>query len=381
MSETRKTVQVTNFRGGLTIFNPRVTTRIPSPGVPGVPGVQVGPVAKSLAYLATTGACSIFSGGNAGPSQEQVQATGATPTPGEGSIPAVVDMFGVSADIPPAPDPGLPSATPSSTPDALPPTITSTPDAGVTYPKLETGGVSPGFDVLGVPDTVYVPASGDMVPNNGPDADGNDHTSSLGQLTGVASPGTYYYDGNLAAAEQENPSIANDIRNGVCSVQGSDTRNNFGVDNRQVPINEGTFLEVETAGGEWTIHTPNGDINIDLAAQENHSWMLVVKGLTQDGSTPSDKNISLELNGKDPFSNATMTGKGTFMSQVMVDQIARAMHTAEAGANSSGADGSKSVNMFYVDANTGSWSVFEVQFDAQGNPTGYALVATNSNVQ
>lgn len=273
-----------------------------------------------------------------------------------------------------SPEPSTESDVPQNTaPDQTP------------YPALEAGGTSPKFEVVGVPNTVNIPQNSDLTPNNGADQDGVDHVSKLGQFTGIASPGVYYYDGNrdsAAASDAANgTNIVHDIDSGVCSVQGSDTRINFGAgDNVVAPINEGTFREVETAGGDWTLHMPSGDVQIHLEPQDNHAWMIIVKGLTQDGVTPQDRNISIEHNGRDAFSNSTMTGEGAFMSQDMVDQIARSMHTAEGAANSSGADGSKAVNILYVDANTGSVSVFEVVFDAAGNPTSYKLVSTNTTV-
>lgn len=313
----------------------------------------------------------LIPGGNSAITETPTASPTATATPDVSPTPLVNP--GVTPGVV-----GSPSAVPTETATPVP-TETATPSA--VYPILETGGVSPGFDVDGVPSVVYIPTDADHVPNNGPDRDGNDHISKLGQYTGIASPGAYYYDGNLAAAQEENPNIARDIISGVCSVQGSDTRINFGAQNVSAPVNEGTFREVETAGGNWIIHTPNGEINLTLDPKENHAWMIVVKAPTQDGNTPADNNIFLELNGKDPFSNSTMTGKGSFMSQEMVDQIARAMHTAEGSANSSGADGSKEVSMIYVDSATGSWSVFETQFNAVGHVTGYKLVATNSVIQ
>lgn len=307
-----------------------------------------------------------------------------TATPTSTLVPLTLTPNGLTpTGVPVTPDsatafPGGPAVETATATPAVPDILSN-------YPTLEAGGTSPKFEVVGVPSTVNVPQNSDLTPNNGVDQDGVDHVSKLGQYTGIASPGVYYYDGNrdsAAASDAANgTNIVRDIDSGVCSVQGSDTRINFGAgDNVVAPINEGTFREVETAGGDWTLHMPSGDVQIHLEPQDNHAWMIVVKGLTQDGVTPEDRNISIERNGRDAFSNSTMTGEGTFMSQDMVDQIARSMHTAEGAANSSGADGSKAVNMLYVDANTGSVSVFEVVFDAQGNPTSYKLVSTNTTV-
>lgn len=119
---------------------------------------------------------------------------------------------------------------------------------------------------------------------------------------------------------------------------------------------EGRFLVF--SGGQFELKL--GKLNealydIKVDGKEGHNWFVAIRGLHPDGSTPEDRNWTVELTTVNPghvewqdYPHAAYISEDHFLQRV---------DTAHDGTRNCGYEGCPGVTIIVIDANNGSYSV------------------------
>ena len=118
---------------------------------------------------------------------------------------------------------------------------------------------------------------------------------------------------------------------------------------------EGGFAMYTAASMQLTFGSEKKPINVQLGAEENHGWIVVIKGQQRDYVTPQDLNLQVKVQDYNPgFTLGTRLPGGQFVSKDYLEQNVASMQGTNCGA-----DGCFKVSVLMIDATTGAYTVIE----------------------
>ena len=108
---------------------------------------------------------------------------------------------------------------------------------------------------------------------------------------------------------------------------------------------EGGFAMFTAAAMELNFEGLEGKINVQLDAEENHGWIVIVRGLSRDYQTPMDLNMQIEITDYNPgYIMGTRLPPGQWVSEDYLKQNVDAAHIKNCGM-----DGCKRVSALFID--------------------------------
>ena len=161
---------------------------------------------------------------------------------------------------------------------------------------------------------------------------------------------------------------------GACWLT-SEYRETFTHDHYPFLIPEGGFVMITGAGMDLSFPDRQSEAEIHLGAQENHSWIVVFRGLPRDYKTPLDRNVMIDAYNmvKPGAVNGTRLPPGQYFSEAYFQQNVAAAHGRLGTAINCGTDGCSGVSALFFDVRTGAYSWVN-----QGAPgASWELVQTN----
>jgi len=203
----------------------------------------------------------------------------------------------------------------------------------------------PFFEISGVPQSI---SHNDLLKwtERTPEPGDEPHTNSIGFGTEafLAEPGVRTVD----SAAEEDQSAWSTTHSDVQKVFEQPGPSYWG-------IPEGGFVMLTAAQMEITFNGVNAPINVKLGAEENHDWIVIVRGLSRDYQTPVDFNNQLEIDNYNPsFIMGTRLPPGQWVSEDYFEQNVATAHTTK----NCGMDGCRKVSALFVDPD-GAFTVIQ----------------------
>lgn len=136
-------------------------------------------------------------------------------------------------------------------------------------------------------------------------------------------------------------------------------------------LNEGGFNLL--VANRMTVAIPDR-ATFHVEGDESTAWIIILRGLYTDSSTPKDRNLNVVVRDYVPgnimAARYSGTPNGGFISEGQFAQIA---DSTQKGSNDCGQSGCPKLYALMYDANTGGWTVIE----RDGPNAGWSLVQSN----
>lgn len=223
------------------------------------------------------------------------------------------------------------TATPRPTEQYIPPAM-PTPTAKPVEVKPTPENITmPPFAIYGVQGNITLDRNDSILPNNGPDAEGNDHKAThLPTNPVVADPGHYRVDNITNVTDPTTrATIERDVKNGA-AYAGDDYKDVLTEKTADVPLMEaGGAAMITTDHAELSFVDASGNtVTIQCGSKPNNGYVIVVQnGLDRDHIRDTDANRTLHV-GKYDTAWTMWQGvpPGKFVSDMFVSQTTADVH-------------------------------------------------------